>query len=185
MNRKQLLAAAFAAAMALSTVPLPAFAAGTDVSTEIAAEVEPGTSTDETATPEKKFASSGWVKKDSLWYYRNSNGSYRTGWQKIDRKWYYFDPYGYYMYSGGVSYIDDVYYNFSNSGALTTGWYKKPDTNLWYYSNSSGVLQTRWHKIGGKWYYFDPYGCYMYSNTYEYIDGKEYQFDASGACLNP
>lgn len=177
MKMKRLGSIILSVAIALSVVQMPVLAADT----ESAAETEPESSKDEATRTPKQYASAGWVKRYGDWYYRNSNGSYRTGWQKISGKWYYFDPDGYYMYSDGVYRIKSSRYNFTESGAMTTGWYKDPDSNSWIYSNSSGVVQTGWQKIGGKWYYLDPDSYYMYSDGMYKINGSRYYFTKSGA----
>ena len=116
----------------------------------------------------------GWYQEYGYWYYYLSSGKRASGWAKIKGIWYYFDDY---MYSGGIHYIDDDCYWFSNSGAMITGWYKDSDGD-WYYFLPSGKRASGWAKIKGIWYYF---GSYMYSDGEYYIDNAYYRFNKSGA----
>ena len=95
--------------------------------------------------------STGWIKDDKGWWYRNANGSFpKSCWLKLDT-WYYFDNNGYAMCDEWFHYKNKWYY-LGNDCRMVTGWDKI--NGYWYYMNTNGEMVTGWQKIGGNWYYF-------------------------------
>ncbi len=67
----------------------------------------------------RDFNSDQWIKDDTGWWYRFSDGTYcKNGWIEQDDKRYYFDDSGY-MVTGLETIGDDIYY-FDGSGAMVT-----------------------------------------------------------------
>lgn len=62
-----------------------------------------------------KLTNSGeWIKDDTGWWYKHSDGSYTAkGWEKIDGDWYYFDYKGY-MVTGFILDNGKYYYCYSD-----------------------------------------------------------------------
>lgn len=88
------------------------------------------------------LAEEGWVKDDTGWWYKYSDGSYPVScWKFINKKWYYFDAKGY----------------------MKTGWVKYRDH--WYYCGKDGaMLENRWVKWNGAWYYVGKDGMMLTGN---------------------
>ena len=121
----------------------------------------------------------GWKEANGKWYYFTSNGA-RTGWYQSSKKWYYLDPAKGGAMAVGFYSVSGVYYFFSTSGALATGW--KEANGKWYYFTTNGA-KTGWYKSGKKWYYLDPAkGGVMVTGT-KTIDGVTYKFDSSGVWI--
>ena len=72
----------------LSTVALLSLAASLPANNQVSAQ--------ESSSQTIYSKSSGnWIKSDSRWWYKHSDGSYTTnGWEKIGGTWYYFDSEG-------------------------------------------------------------------------------------------
>ncbi|WP_430538157.1 N-acetylmuramoyl-L-alanine amidase family protein, partial [Bacillus mycoides] len=83
------------------------------------------------------------------------------------------------MQTGSTS-IDEITYNFDNSGALIpTGearWIK--DGSNKYYLKSNGVMQKGWLELEEKTYYFDNNGAMQ--KGWLQLDGKTHYFDSNG-----
>jgi SpoIID/LytB domain protein len=138
----------------------------------------------------------GWLAKDSHWYFLNENGELQTGliswknskyymndsgimetsWIKLDNKWYYFKPSGE-MQTGWLEWNDHWYY-LANSGVMQTGWLKW--NNHWYYLKSGGEMTTGWLKWNNEWYYLDAGGE---METGWVKSGGEWYYLASGGVM--
>lgn len=124
--------------------------------------------------PGKVKVTGSWLKDNTGWWYRNTDGTYpRNQWQYIDRNWYHFDQNGY-MQTGWLQ-LGNTWYYLKPSGAMAIGWEKVGGD--WYYLNSSGAMQTGWLQLGNTWYYLKSSGA-MASN--EWVDGGVYYVDANG-----
>ena len=128
----------------------------------------------------------GWVQKSEGWYYYNGSGVKVTGWV-LGAAWYYLDgadvEYPGRMVTGCMMNIGGINYFFQPSGAMITGWAKRPEG--WYYANSSGAMITGWLNLGGKWYYLDAsdpeYPGRMLRDCEKQINGQTYVFMPDGA----
>ncbi len=139
---------------------------------------------------------SGWVQKDSSWYYYVDNAAV-TGWREIDGKWYYFNGSGV-MQTGWLKYnnnwfylskvkdghmltgwanIDGKKYYFNSSGVMRTGWLQ--ENGSWYFLSRNGALRTGWAKVNGSWYYMNQSGAMQ--TGWQKIDGSWYYLSGSGA----
>lgn len=124
--------------------------------------------------PGKVNVTGSWLKDNTGWWYRNTDGTYpRNQWQYIDGNWYHFDQNGY-MQTGWLQ-LGNTWYYLKPSGAMAIGWEKVGGD--WYYLNSSGAMQTGWLQLGNTWYYLKSSGA-MASN--EWVDGGVYYVDANG-----
>lgn len=124
--------------------------------------------------PGKVKVTGSWLKDNTGWWYRNTDGTYpRNQWQYIDGNWYHFDQNGY-MQIGWLQ-LGNTWYYLKPSGAMAIGWEKVGGD--WYYLNSSGAMQTGWLQLGNTWYYLKSSGA-MASN--EWVDGGVYYVDANG-----
>lgn len=124
--------------------------------------------------PGKVKVTGSWLKDNTGWWYRNTDGTYpRNQWQYIDGNWYHFDQNGY-MQTGWLQ-LGNTWYYLKPSGAMAIGWEKVGGD--WYYLNSSGAMQTGWLQLGNTWYYLKSNGA-MASN--EWVDGGVYYVDANG-----
>ncbi len=102
----------------------------------------------------------GWIKDGNTWFYRYPDGTYqKNSWAKINNKWYL----------------------FNSSGAMTTGWQKS--SNLWYFLNGDGDMATGWIVYNNKMYYLNPSatsgvegamltGWIAYNNKWYYADSE-------------
>ena len=172
----------------LSTVALLSLAASLPANNQVSAQ--------ESSSQTIYSKSSGnWIKSDSRWWYKHSDGSYTTnGWEKIGGTWYYFDSEGW-MKTGWIKESGNWYY-LDDSGAMKTGWIK--ESGNWYYLDDSGAMKTGWIKESGSWYYLDDSGAmktgwclvsgsWYYLNTsgvmqtgLQTINGKQYYLSSSG-----
>lgn len=102
------------------------------------------------------LTSSGqWIKDNTGWWYKYSNGNYPySKWEKIDDKWYYFNEKGY-MVTGWIE-LSNKWYYLKESGEMATGWIKLLDK--WYYLKESGEMATGWIELSNKWYYLKESG---------------------------
>lgn len=107
----------------------------------------------------------GWIQSNGIWYYKYPDGTYlKDSWSKINDRWYL----------------------FNNSGAMTTGWQLK--NSLWYYLNpGSGEMLTGWIQLNDKWYYLNPSADNgvegaMVTGWIAY-NGRQYYADSSGAMV--
>lgn len=124
--------------------------------------------------PGKVKVTGSWLKDNTGWWYRNTDGTYpRNQCQYIDGNWYHFDQNGY-MQTGWLQ-LGNTWYYLKPSGAMAIGWEKVGGD--WYYLNSSGAMQTGWLQLGNTWYYLKSSGA-MASN--EWVDGGVYYVDANG-----
>lgn len=124
--------------------------------------------------PGKVKVTGSWLKDNTGWWYRNTDGTYpRNQWQYIDGNWYHFDQNGH-MQTGWLQ-LGNTWYYLKPSGAMAIGWEKVGGD--WYYLNSSGAMQTGWLQLGNTWYYLKSSGA-MASN--EWVDGGVYYVDANG-----
>lgn len=124
--------------------------------------------------PGKVKVTGSWLKDNTGWWYRNTDGTYpRNQWQYIDGNCYHFDQNGY-MQTGWLQ-LGNTWYYLKPSGAMAIGWEKVGGD--WYYLNSSGAMQTGWLQLGNTWYYLKSSGA-MASN--EWVDGGVYYVDANG-----
>ena len=132
----------------LSTVALLSLAASLPANNQVSAQ--------ESSSQTTYSKSSGnWIKSDSRWWYKHSDGSYTTnGWEKIGGTWYYFDSEGW-MKTDWINESGNWYY-LDDSGAMKTGWCWV--SGSWYYLNTSGVMQTGLQTIEGKQYYLSSSG---------------------------
>ena len=77
----------------------------------------------------------GWYKKDNDWYhYSPVTGQKLTGWQLVEGIWYYMDAYDQekpgVMIANQKKTIGNADYFFAESGAMQTGWVRRPEG--WY-----------------------------------------------------
>lgn len=87
-------------------------------------------------------STTGWIKDNTGWWYKNLDGKYTTNnWQQINNKWYYFDERGY-MKTGWLQLGDKWYYletaNSSEQGEMKTGWINV--SNIWYCLKDDGSM---------------------------------------------
>ena len=153
----------------LSTVALLSLAASLPANNQVSAQ--------ESSSQTIYSKSSGnWIKSDSRWWYKHSDGSYTTnGWEKIGGTWYYFDSEGW-MKTGWIKESGNWYY-LDDSGAMKTGWCWV--SGSWYYLNTSGVMQTGLQTIGGNEYYLNTSGAMQ--TGWHNIGDDTYFFASSGA----
>jgi len=132
----------------LSTVALLSLAASLPANNQVSAQ--------ESSSQMTYSKSSGnWIKSDSRWWYKHSDGSYTTnGWEKIGGTWYYFD----------------------SEGWMKTGWIK--ESGNWYYLDDSGAMKTDWCLVSGSWYYLNTSG--VMQTGLQTINGKQYYLSSSG-----
>ena len=132
----------------LSTVALLSLVASLPADNQVSAQ--------ESSSQTTYSQSSGtWLKSDSRWWYKHSDGSYTTnGWEKIGGTWYYFDSEGW-MKTGWIKESGNCYY-LDDSSAMKTAWCWV--SGSWYYLNGSGVMQTGLQTINGKQYYLSSSG---------------------------
>ena len=126
--------------------------------------------------PGKVKVTGSWLKDNTGWWYRNTDGTYpRNQWQYIDGNWYHFDQNGY-MQTGWLQ-LGNTWYYLKPSGAMAIGWEKVGGD--WYYLNSAGVMQTGWLQLGNTWYYLKPSGAMAIG--WEKVGGDWYYLNSSGA----
>lgn len=100
---------------------------------------------------------SGWVKDNTGWWYKNTDGSYpKATWLKLNDQWYYFDEGGY----------------------AVTGWHLI--NNKWYYFNDDCQMQTGWISYKDRWYYLKPSDGDMVSDEFRLVGDTWYMFTPSG-----
>ncbi len=152
----------------LSTVALLSLAASLPANNQVSAQ--------ESSSQTIYSKSSGnWIKSDSRWWYKHSDGSYTTnGWEKIGGTWYYFDSEGW-MKTGWIKESGNWYY-LDDSGAMKTGWIK--ESGSWYYLDDSGAMKTGWCLVSGSWYYLNTSG--VMQTGLQTINGKQYYLSSSG-----
>ena len=90
-------------------------------------------------------AKTGWIKDDTGWWYRRSDGSYpKSELATIDGKEYYFNEDGY-MHVGWKG-IGGNWYLFGEDGAKVTGWKKWQDAGdgktKWYFMDETGKMKS-------------------------------------------
>lgn len=158
--------------ISLSTVALLSLAASLPINNPVSAQ--------ESSTQTSYSKSSGsWIKSDSRWWYKHSDGSYTTnGWEKINGTWYYFDSKGW-MKTGWIKEYGKWYF-LDDSGAMKTGWCW--DSGSWYYLDTSGVMQTGLQTIEGEQYYLDTSGAMQ--TGWHNIGDDTYFFANSGESRN-
>ena len=126
--------------------------------------------------PGKVKVTGSWLKDNTGWWYRNTDGTYpRKQWQYIDGNWYHFDQNGY-MQTGWLQ-LGNTWYYLKPSGAMAIGWEKVGGD--WYYLNSAGVMQTGWLQLGNTWYYLKPSGAMAIG--WEKVGGDWYYLNSAGA----
>ena len=152
----------------LSTVALLSLAASLPANNQVSAQ--------ESSSQTIYSKSSGnWIKSDSRWWYKHSDGSYTTnGWEKIGGTWYYFDSEGW-MKTGWIKESGNWYY-LDDSGAMKTDWIK--ESGSWYYLDDSGAMKTGWCLVSGSWYYLNTSG--VMQTGLQTINGKQYYLSSSG-----
>jgi glucan-binding YG repeat protein len=124
--------------------------------------------------PGKVKVTGSWLKDNTGWWYRNTDGTYpRNQWQYIDGNWYHFDQNGY-TQTGWLQ-LGNTWYYLNSNGAMQTGWQKIGRD--WYYLNASGDMRTGWLQSGNVWYYLKSNGAMA---TNEWVDGGVYYVDANG-----
>ena len=125
--------------------------------------------------PGKVKVTGSWLKDNTGWWYRNTDGTYpRNQWQYIDGNWYHFDQNGY-MQTGWLQ-LGNTWYYLKPSGAMAIGWEKVGGD--WYYLNSAGVMQTGWLQLGNTWYYLNSNGAMQ--TGWQKIGRDWYYLNASG-----
>ncbi|MBQ4253047.1 MAG: hypothetical protein II704_08370, partial [Erysipelotrichaceae bacterium] len=113
---------------------------------------------DKTITPTE----SGWIKKDSSWFYYDAKIGYFYGWDEgselyaIDGKEYGFDRYGRLVKNTVCFAADNRYYFCGSDGSVTrtAGWKTDASGKRWYTDANGRVLEGI-QIIDGKTYYFD------------------------------
>ena len=158
--------------ISLSTVALLSLAASLPTNNPVSAQ-------DSSTQTTYSKSSGSWIKSDSRWWYKHSDGSYTTnGWEKINGTWYYFDSEGW-MKTGWIKEYGKWYY-LDDSGAMKTGWCW--DSGSWYYLDTSGVMQTGLQTIEGEQYYLDTSGAMQ--TGWHNIGDDTYFFANSGESRN-
>ncbi len=71
----------------------------------------------------------GWIKKDSNWYFYDMNGMMYTGWLSHNGDWYYLDPETGIMRTGFLTLDGNTYYLQKDGRMLTTAKAFTPDEN--------------------------------------------------------
>ena len=128
----------------------------------------------------------GWVSKNSLWYYVKKGGVCTTGWKQVGKKWYYFAPKGTMISERWAKDDANRWYYLGKDGAMVTNtWVYDKEEEEWCYQDKYGRSVLGWLKLGKKWYYMDGEFGFCLMNTSKEIDGKTYKFDKDGVCLNP
>lgn len=97
----------------------------------------------------------GWTQVGSSWYYMNANGAMQTGWLKEGSTWYYLKPNG--SMSLGWTQVGSNWYYMNANGAMQTGWLWK--NNAWYYLQPNGSMSVGWTQVGSSWYYLNSNGA--------------------------
>lgn len=132
--------------------------------------------------PGKVKVTGSWLKDNTGWWYRNTDGTYpRNQWQYIDGNWYHFDQNGY-MQTGWLQ-LGNTWYYLKSSGAMasnewvdggvyyvdangiyipgktqTTGSWQKDNTGWWYRNADGSYPRNKWEEINSKWYHFNTSG---------------------------
>ena len=83
-----------------------------------------------------------WVKDETGWWFRYSDGGYpKSSWQQLP-------------YNGTME-----WYHFDARGYMETGWLTDKDGHIYYLNpvsdGTQGRMVTGWKLIDGKWYYFN------------------------------
>lgn len=123
-------------------------------------------------------AKAEWVKNETGWWYKHSDGSYtKNNWEKINGVWYYFNENGY-MVTGWQK-IGKYWYYMDRSGEMKTGW-QYIDKN-WFYLKPNGIMANKeWYKDEkGKWFWLKD-GGYMAHDEMLWIGDKLYAFLSDG-----
>jgi SpoIID/LytB domain protein len=120
---------------------------------------------------ENGIMNTGWLEKDSHWYFLNEQGQLQTGWITWKNNKYYLNETGI-METGWVKW-DGKWYYLSSSGVMATSWVKW--NNDWYYLANSGIMQTGWLKWNNHWYYLEnggemDTGWLKWNNEWYYLD---------------
>ncbi|WP_349947930.1 hypothetical protein ABFV83_05515 [Lacrimispora sp. BS-2] len=71
----------------------------------------------------------GWIKKDSSWYFYDANGLVYTGWLSDNNDWYYLDPETGIMRTGFITLEGNTYYLQKDGRMLTSSKTFIPDEN--------------------------------------------------------
>ena len=63
----------------------------------------------------------GFIKIGDKWFYKNTDGTFKSGWYKSEaNKWYYFDPIDFAAEVNSIKEIDGNTYYFNNEGVMET-----------------------------------------------------------------
>ncbi|OAT81628.1 hypothetical protein A6P54_12710 [Bacillus sp. MKU004] len=117
----------------------------------------------------------GWLKWKQQWYFLTSSGQMKTGWLKWNNDWYYLEDSGK-METGWLKW-DGQWYYLESGGEMATGWLKWD--NAWYYLDTGGKMETGWIKSGGEWYYLASDG--VMETGWIYTGGKWYYLYKDGS----
>lgn len=149
--------AALGAALAISIVPVPAFAVDEGVESPSTQTQAPDGDA-EPEEPSETLPKGSWEHSEKGWKYL-VNGVEVAGYQVIDDIPYYFD---------------------AETHLMATGWAQDDTTGVWYYAASSGALDhDTWRLLGSTWYWFDNESR-MVTDLVE-IGGSYYYFSDTGA----
>ena len=119
----------------------------------------------------------GWLLDKGSWYYLNPNGAMAVGWKNVNGQWYYLQSWGG-MQTGWLRDSGNTYY-LDSWGAMAQNW--RLVDGSWYYMNADGIRQTGWTEVNGKRYFLDADGA-MQTGLIE-VDGEVYYLDESGAMV--
>ena len=126
---------------------------------------------------------SGWIKDDTGWWYRNQDGSYpQSDWKKINGSWFRFNVDGYILENKWYQDEKGRYFWLKAGGYMAVGWEKVGD--FWYFFENNGEMRTGWIPYFDKWYYCDvEKGGAMISKEVRKIGDKFYYFNGNGEML--
>ena len=125
---------------------------------------------------------SGWIKDDTGWWYRNQDGSYpQSDWKKINGSWFMFNSDGYILENKWYQDEQGRYFWLKDGGYMAVGWEKIGD--FWYYFENNGEMRIGWIPYFDKWYYCIPENGAMVSREVRKIGDKFYYFNANGEML--
>ena len=120
------------------------------------------------------------IMKVNTWYENNGEKSYFgtdgrrvKAFQVIDGNTYFFSREGNNPMKVGITWIDDFYYYFDESGIMQTGWHKIKGDNRYFLSD--GKMATSLTQIGQDFYGFDEHGNML--TKWQKINNKTYYFD--------
>lgn len=131
----------------------------------------------------------GWIKENpnswtERWFQSDENGLVSYGWKLRNGVWHY-QKRDTGALTGGWYNIDNEYYYFYGSGAMTTNKWNLYDEK-WAYTDSNGKALSGWMKQGNSWYYLSKTWAWSSQPPTalvgeQKIGSTKYFFNSSGA----